>query len=109
VQYTNDDVPRMERPLGVVRDWSPGSVEMQRKQLATFDERWKNLSHQGSPVSQQVDYWLIGSALARVHWELNILQRWQRDPNFFIELTLTPMEEALTVPVRLTDYWSDCL
>jgi uncharacterized protein (DUF885 family) len=97
-QYTGDDVTRMERPLGVVRDWSAASVEKQRKELAAFDERWKKLNDSTAPVHQQVDHWLIGSALARVHWELDILKRWQRDPNFYIEQTLTPVAEALTVP-----------
>ena len=97
-QYTSDDVPRMERPLGVLRDWSAPRVEEQQRELAIFDERWKDLSDQDAPVSQQVDHRLIGSALARVHWELDILKRWQRDPNFYIEQTLTPVGEALTVP-----------
>ena len=97
-QYTSDDVPRMERPAGVVRDWSAASVEGQRKELAAFDERWRNLADKTVPVSQQVDHRLIGSALARVHWELDILRRWQRDPGFYIEQTLTPVGEALTLP-----------
>ena len=74
-QYTSDDAPRMERPSGVVRDWSAACVEGQRKELAAFDERWRNLADKTVPVSQQVDHWLIGSALARVHWELDILRR----------------------------------
>jgi hypothetical protein len=41
---------------------------------------------------------LIGSALARVQWELDINSRWKRDPNFYIEQTLTPVVEVLTVP-----------
>jgi hypothetical protein len=49
-------------------------------------------------VPQQVDHRLIGSSLARVHWELDILRRWQRDPGFYIEQTLTPVGEALTLP-----------
>ena len=97
-QYTGDDVPRMERPAGVVRDWSAASVEKQRKDVATFDERWKKLNDQSAPVPQQVDHRLMGSALARVHWELDILKRWQRDPSFYIEQTLTSVAEALTVP-----------
>jgi len=97
-QYTGDDVTRMERPRGVVRDWSATSVEKQRKELATFDERWRKLNDSTVPVHQQVDHSLIGSGLARVHWELDILKRWQRDPNFYIEQTLTPVAEALTVP-----------
>ena len=97
-QYTSDDVPRMERSAGVVRDWSAASVERQRKELAAFDERWRNLADTTVSVAQQVDHRLIGSALARVHWELNILKRWQRDPGFYIEQTLTPVGEALTLP-----------
>lgn len=97
-QYTGDDVTRMERPLGVVRDWSAASVEQQRRDLAAFEERWRRQGNPKAPVSQQVDHLLIGSALARVRWELDILKRWQRDPNFYIEQTLTPVGEALTVP-----------
>ena len=96
--YTGDDVPRMERPLGVVRDWSAAGVEKQRKELAAFDERWRRQDDLNAPVVKQVDHRLIGSALARVHWELDILKRWQRDPNFYIEQTMTPVAEALTVP-----------
>jgi hypothetical protein len=97
-QYTGDDVTRMERPLGVVRNWSAASIEEQRKELSAFEERWRRQGNPSAPVSQQVDHQLIGSALARVRWELDILKRWQRDPNFYIEQTLTPVGEALTVP-----------
>lgn len=97
-QYTSDDIPRMQRPLGVVRDWSASAVAGQRTALAAFDARWKNLAAPTAPVPQQVDHRLLGSALARVHWELDILKRWQRDPNFYIEQTLTPVGEALGVP-----------
>jgi len=97
-QYTGDDVTRMERPLGLARSWSAASVEKQQKELSTFEERWRRQNDPGAPVPQQVDHRLIGSALARVRWELDILKRWQRDPNFYIEQTLTPVGEALTVP-----------
>jgi hypothetical protein len=40
-QYTSDDVMRMERPLGVVRDWSAAGVEKQRAPLTTFELRWR--------------------------------------------------------------------
>jgi len=51
----------------------------------------------GWPIPQQVDYRLIGSALARVRWELEVNPRWKRDPTFYIEQTLTPTVEALVV------------
>lgn len=97
-QYTNDDVTRMERPDGVMRDWSAASIEKQRRDLANFEERWKKLVDRSAPVWKQVDHRLLGSGLARVRWELDVLDRWQRDPNFYIEQTLTPVGEALTVP-----------
>jgi uncharacterized protein (DUF885 family) len=97
-QFTTDDINRMERPTGVVRDWSAAAVEKQRKELAEFSERWKKLDDRKAPVARQVDHRLMGSALARVHWELDVLKRWQSDPMFYLDQTLTPVAEALTVP-----------
>ena len=95
--FTGDDVNRIERPGGV-RDWSRSSIDSQRKDLAEFETRWKKLDANTWPIPQQVDYRLIGSALARVRWELDINPRWKRDPNFYIAQTLTPVVEALTAP-----------
>ena len=95
--FTDDDVNRIER-AGGIRDWSRAAIDKQRKDLAEFEARWKKLDQPQWAVPQQVDYRLIGSALARVHWELDINPRWKRDPNFYIAQTLTPVVEALTVP-----------
>jgi hypothetical protein len=95
--FTGDDVNRIERPGGI-RDWARVSVDKERKDLAEFEARWKKLDATGWPIPQQVDYRLIGSALSRVRWELDINPRWKRDPNFYIDQTLTPVVEALTVP-----------
>ena len=95
--FTGDDVNRLER-LGGVRDWSRASIEQRRKDLAEFEARWKTMNPAQSPVPEQVDYRLIGSALSRVRWELELNPRWKRDPNFYVEQTLTALAEALTVP-----------
>ncbi len=95
--FSGDDVNRMERPGGQ-RDWSAASVEKRQADLAKFEARWKEIDASNWPIPQQVDYRLIGSALARVHWELEVNPRWKRDPNFYLEQTLTPVVEALTVP-----------
>jgi uncharacterized protein (DUF885 family) len=95
--FTGDDVNRIERPGGV-RDWSRSSIDSQRKDLGEFEARWKKLDANTRPIPQQVDYRLIGSALARVRWELDINPRWKRDPNFYVAQTLTPVVEALTAP-----------
>jgi uncharacterized protein (DUF885 family) len=95
--FTGDDVNRIERPGGT-RDWSRASIDKQRKDLAEFEARWKKVDPAQWPIARQVDYKLMGSALARVRWELDVNARWQRDPNFYIAQTLTPIVEALTVP-----------
>src|SRR5437667_11256876 len=94
--FNGDDVPRMERPGGM-RDWSRAKIDNHRSELAEFESRWKKIDINGWPVPKQVDYSLIGSALSRVRWELDINPRWKRDPNFYIEQTLTALVEALTV------------
>ena len=96
--FTADDVNRMERPGGT-RDWSHASIDQRRKDLEGFEARWKKLNPAQRPIPKQVDYKLIGSALSRVRWELEINPRWKRDPNFYVEQTLTALAEALTVPV----------
>src|ERR1700737_2509312 len=95
--FTGDDVNRIERPGGM-RDWSRAKIDNHRDEIAEFETRWKKIDINGWPIPKQVDYRLIGSALSRVHWELEINPRWIRDPNFYIEQTLTPIVEALTVP-----------
>ena len=95
--FTGDDVNRIERPGGM-RDWSQAAIDKHREELSEFEARWKKVEISGWPIPKQVDYRLIGSALARVRWELDINPRWKRDPNFYIEQTLTALVEALTVP-----------
>jgi uncharacterized protein (DUF885 family) len=95
--FTGDDVNRIERPGGV-RDWSRRSIDQRRKDLEQFEVRWKNIDAAQWPIAKQVDHKLIGSALSRVRWELEVNPRWKRDPNFYIEQTLTALAESLTVP-----------
>src|SRR2546429_6159581 len=69
--FNGDDVPRMERPGGI-RDWSRASIDKRRKDLVEFEARWEKIDPHPWPIAKQVDYRLIGSALSRVHWELDI-------------------------------------
>src|SRR4029450_4430369 len=90
--FTGDDVNRIERPGGK-RDWWRVSIDNRHKDLAAFEARWKKIDSTQWPIPQQVDYKLIGSALSRVRWELDINSRWQRDPTFYVEQTLhSPLE-----------------
>jgi hypothetical protein len=105
--FTGDDVNRMERPGGI-RDWSKSAIEKRRKDLAEFESRYHKIEPPSAtttaspartwPIPNQVDYKSIGSALSRVRWELDVNPRWKRDPNFYLDQTLTALAEALTVP-----------
>ncbi|MFL6520235.1 MAG: DUF885 family protein [Chthoniobacterales bacterium] len=95
--FSSDDVNRIERPGGT-RDWSRTAIDRRGNELSEFISRWKKIDSKDWPIPQKVDYRLIGSALARVEWELDVNPRWKRDPNFYIEQTLTPVLEALTIP-----------
>jgi uncharacterized protein (DUF885 family) len=92
---SSDDLPRIERPRGWEPDWSPSAVERQRAALVAFAERWESIDASQWPIPQQVDYRLIGSALARVHWELNVLRSWGRNPRFYVYQTLGSFFEEL--------------
>jgi len=69
--------------------------------LAGFETRWKHLDAGKWPIAQQVDYRLMGSALSRVRWELDFNRRWQRDPTFYLEQSLTPVLTVLLPPAPI--------
>jgi uncharacterized protein (DUF885 family) len=95
--FSKDDIPRIERPTGP-RDWSANSIAKQKTTLEDFEKRWKQIDQTSRSVAWKVDYRLVGSALARVRWELEINPRWQRDPSFYIDQTITALLEALVQP-----------
>jgi uncharacterized protein (DUF885 family) len=93
-----DDITRIERPNGWVPDWSPEKVVAYRKQLAEFEAEWKKIDAEKWPVARQVDYRLMGSAIARVRWELEVNPTWQRDPGFYLEQSLGAYTSLLLPP-----------
>jgi hypothetical protein len=95
---SSDDVNRIERPANWLPDWSPVAVERYRQQFKQFEDRWKKLDVSDLPVPRQVDYRLMGSALARVRWELEITRNWQRNPEFYTDQTLGSYFELLLPP-----------
>ena len=93
-----DDVNRIARPHGWTPDWSREAVEARHKVLAGFEERWAKLADPARPVPWQVDRRLIGSALARVHWELDVKRSLRRDPMFWVDQTVPAVADALLSP-----------
>ncbi|MFN7978757.1 MAG: DUF885 family protein [Vicinamibacterales bacterium] len=99
---TGDDIPRLERPAGWLPDWSRDAVAARRKALAGFEQRYRAIDASSWPVPRQVDYRLIGSALARVTWELDGAPAWRRDPSFYIQQALGPVFDVLLSPPPVT-------
>ncbi len=93
-----DDVNRVARPHGWTPDWSLESIETRRRTLAFFEERLKKLADPSRPVSWQVDLRLVGSALARVRWELDVKHSWRRDPTFWVDQTLPILVDVMLSP-----------
>lgn len=98
--FSSDDIPRLERPAGLVRSWSKASVEKQRTELRVLSSclSMATAGESAWPLARRVDVRLIRSALARAHWELDLNRRWERDPGFYLEQALTPVLELLTEP-----------
>ena len=105
--FNLDDIPRIERPAGVRRSWSVATVQDQRSKLLGFERRWKAMDSSKWPIREQVDYKLIGLALARVRWELDLNRRWERDPEFYVEQTVTPVHELLAIPSPFSEAQSN--
>ena len=97
--FSDDDIPRIERPVGLVVDWSPETITQRIQQLDSFEQRWKTLAPSPqAPIPDQVDYRLLGSAIARVRWEISIEQSWKRNPQFYVDQTLGSVYLLLLPP-----------
>jgi uncharacterized protein (DUF885 family) len=97
--FTGDDIPRIERPHGLVVDWSPKTVALRLRQLKDFEQRWSALAPPAqTSTHEQVDYRLLGSALARVRWELSIEQGWKRNPQFYVDQSMGSVYILLLQP-----------
>jgi len=95
---SGDDIPRVQRPPGWTPDWSANAVAARRRDLERFAARWRALADPSRPVPEQVDHRLLGSALARVRWELDGVRLWRRDPGFYLAQTLGTLVDALLPP-----------
>jgi len=97
--FSGDDIPRIERPAGFVSDWRPQTVRRRLTELEEFERRYRALAPAPStPLPEQVDYRLIGSALARVRWELAVQEGWRRNPIFYVDQTLGAVTALLLPP-----------
>ena len=90
-----DDIPRIERPTGWQPDWSAAAIARYRDDIADFAARRRAIDVAGEPVTTQVDSRLIGSAIARVEWELDWVRAWECNADFYIDQSLGTVYDVL--------------
>ena len=98
---TSDDIPRVERPPGWLPRFDSATIDELRRALAGFTTRWRGLDPvelAGLSIDVQVDHRLLGAALARVHWEVEVLRNWERDAVFLTSQVLGPWFDLLLAP-----------
>ena len=100
---SSDDIPRIERPAGWAPDWSGEAIARRRAELVGFIKRRGEIDARSWPVDQQVDYRLIGSALARAHFELDVICIHERNPGFYVDQTLGLLFLSLLKPPPFTE------
>lgn len=93
-----DDITRVERPPDQVADWSPSAMRARREAHEGFADRYRRIEVPEVDISGQVDRRLLGSALARVRWELDLSRAWQRDPAFYVDQSLVCVYNLLLEP-----------
>ncbi len=93
--FTNDDIPRIERAPGFTVGWSPVDVKKYHAQIAGFEKQWRALDMSGASVADQIDYRLLGSAIARITWELDVMPMWKENPFFYVDQSLGSVFAAL--------------
>jgi len=97
--HSGDDIPRLVRPTGWTPDFSPDGVATIRIERAEFVARWQAIDAAVLTVGETVDHRLLGSLLARVTWELDVLRSWNRDAVFHIHQALGPYyDQILPLP-----------
>ena len=69
-----------------------------RRDLTEFTRAWQAIDTTGWSRARQVDYRLIGSAIARVEWELEITRGWRRNPVFYVDQTIGSLFLLLVQP-----------
>jgi hypothetical protein len=107
---TRDDIPRLDRPAGWVPETDPALADRRRTELDAFqaelDACQSKLGRLGArarlptdreAVADRVDHRLLGSAMARVVWESDIL-RVRSIPRFWVDQAIGPVFDALLRP-----------
>lgn len=94
-----DDIPRLDRPKGWVPDWSKSRIDARRQELAELETELQAIDPAQWTIPEQVDYQLIGSALQRIRWELDVTKSQNVNPDFYVHQTLGALFLMLLSPL----------
>ena len=94
---SHDDIPRIPRPAGWRPRWSAADVARYRADISDFEARLAALPP-AADRAEEVDRRLLGSAFARVRWEMDVLRMWQTQPRFYVDQTIGAVFDLLTPP-----------
>jgi len=106
---TPDDIARVERARGWTPDFSAAAVARYRDELTEFEQRWALARPDDTERGDAVDHRLIGSAIARVRWELDILRTWERHPGFYVDQTVGVVFDLVSIGVLEAHHLHDAL
>jgi hypothetical protein len=97
-----DDIPRIERPVDWLPDFSSSAIDTLRLKYREYLDRLEEISREKWTRADSVDYLLLRSAIERVHWEFDVLQLPARNPDFYVQQTLGLVYEMLFPSTTMT-------
>ncbi len=71
-------------------DYTAGTMEKQRKDLASYQSRLAAIDPSGWPIAQQVDYHLVRAEMNGLDFDHRVLKPWANNPAFYV--TFFPSE-----------------
>lgn len=86
---------RLQRPGDWAPDWSRTSLQRRKTEYLQFQGRLKAVNTLGYDVANRIDAAMLGAALERVHWQLEVLASPRRDPGFYLDQALGSVFEVL--------------
>lgn len=92
---TPSAILRINRPADWNSDWTQSALVQRKSEYRQLQSRQKSLNTLGYTTADRVDQVLLGAAMERIHWQLEILGIPRRNPGFYIEQTLGSVYEIL--------------
>ncbi len=86
---------RLRRPPDWQPDWSQSAIQARKSDYLRFQARLDALAPETMETPDRVDAALLGAAMERVHWQLEVLDRPSRDPGFYLDQALGSLFDIL--------------